>query len=273
MDCDPTQKARQIAPHKSEIPGAGRAIARRPSLRVDHPEGRVSEMGSPMPALAATTHDDPVLKRSNLVADAEEDAAPPRLPHSWRLPVALLSIGWALAFAVLTACAAALNLAGASFSSPSFHTLPLAVLSLSSGLHNLLLPREMAVLGRWRAYLLGALLGCAGCLTCFAACEAASMALLCCGSVLIGVGLAHSQNYRFGVLLCVPDAANHPVAISWVLAGMSSCGSKVHLHTGARSAAHMFSVQVAWSAPYLAPSLPSTVETCLRSAPSRACSP
>ena len=81
-----------------------------------------------MPALAATTHDDPVLKRSKLVADAEEDAAPPRLPHSWRLPVALLSIGWALAFAVLTACAAALNLAGASFSSPSFHTLPLAVL-------------------------------------------------------------------------------------------------------------------------------------------------
>ena len=148
----------------------------------------------------------------------EEQTPIPR-HQGWRLPVALLSIGWALTFATFTACAAAINLAGASFSSPGYHTFPLAVVAFSSGLHNLLLPREIAVLGRWRAYLLGALLGGSGCLLCFAACEAASMALLCCGAVLIGVGIAHGQNYRFGVLLCVPDAANHPVAISWVLAG------------------------------------------------------
>lgn len=148
----------------------------------------------------------------------EEQTPIPR-QQGWRLPVALLSIGWALTFATFTACAAAINLAGASFSSPGYHTFPLAAVAFSTGLHNLLLPREIEVLGRWRAYLLGALLGGSGCLLCFAACEAASMALLCCGAVLVGVGIAHGQNYRFGVLLCVPDAANHPVAISWVLAG------------------------------------------------------
>ena len=34
----------------------------------------------------------------------------------------------------------------------------------------------------------------------------------------LGVGLAHAQNFRFGVGLCVA-AAKQPVAISWVLAG------------------------------------------------------
>lgn len=45
------------------------------------------------------------------------------------------------------------------------------------------------------------------------------MLLLCVGAVLTGIGLSHAQNYRFGVVLCVPDPANHPIAISWVLAG------------------------------------------------------
>ena len=44
------------------------------------------------------------------------------------------------------------------------------------------------------------------------------MALLFTGAVLIGIGLAHSQNFRFGVTLCVAKP-KEPVAISWVLAG------------------------------------------------------
>ena len=141
------------------------------------------------------------------------------VPSSWRLPVLLLSLCWCLCFSVLTACAATINLAGARFSTSAYHTVPLALTTFSSGLFNLVLPFELRAFGRWRAYLLGALVGCVGGLTCFAACESASMLLLCVGAVLIGIGLSHAQNYRFGVVLCVPDPANHPIAISWVLAG------------------------------------------------------
>jgi len=45
------------------------------------------------------------------------------------------------------------------------------------------------------------------------------MPLLCVGARLIGLGLLHAQNYRFGFELCAPDPAKHPVASSWVLAG------------------------------------------------------
>ena len=53
---------------------------------------------------------------------------------------------------------------------------------------------------------------------CFAGIEIGSLALLCFGAAFIGIALAHAQNYRFGVTLCVPEASQ-PVAISWVLAG------------------------------------------------------
>ena len=44
------------------------------------------------------------------------------------------------------------------------------------------------------------------------------MALLLIGAILLGIAQGSAQNYRFGVLMCVPEA-HHPVAISWVLAG------------------------------------------------------
>ena len=141
-----------------------------------------------------------------------------RMNH-WAIPVLLLSSCWALSFAVLTSGAAASNLAAASLTSVATLTsFPLAFTTFTSGLYNLILPFEIEWLGRYRAYLLGALVGLAGCLVCWAGMVVQSLALLLIGCLAIGVGLSHSQNYRFGVLQCVPQQ-HHPVAISWVLAG------------------------------------------------------
>lgn len=142
-----------------------------------------------------------------------------RLKQRWRLPVLILSLGWALAFSVLTSGAATLNLAGSQLSSEAFHSTALAVVTFSAGFYNLVLPKEIARLGRWRSYLFGAATGCVGCIISMAGCEASSMAMLCLGGVLTGVGLCHGQNFRFGVTLCLPDPELAPVAISWVLAG------------------------------------------------------
>ena len=137
----------------------------------------------------------------------------------WWPVVLLFAVCWALAFSVLTACAASANLAGAMLSDDaSTSTLPLALTSFTTGAYNIVLPAEFARLGYWGAYLLGGLVGVLGCLLCFAACELGHMYLLCIGAVFIGIAMAHAQNYRFGVVLCV-DAAKAPIAISWVLAG------------------------------------------------------
>jgi hypothetical protein len=147
--------------------------------------------------------------------DAPAQAGEPR----WWPAIGVLSVCWALAFSVLTACAAAINLAAASLSaSPGLRTLPLALISFTSAAYNVALPAAFARLGRLGAYIVGAAIGVAGGLVCLLACERASVGALCVGAVLIGVGECHAQNYRFGVLLCVPEAA-HPIAISWVLAG------------------------------------------------------
>tara|TARA_B110001452_G_C15196059_1_gene415164 strand:- start:147 stop:1466 length:1320 start_codon:yes stop_codon:yes gene_type:complete len=150
--------------------------------------------------------------------EPQKPSAQPPKPN-WRLPVLLLSLGWALAFSVLTSGAATLNLAGAQLSSEAFHSTALAVVTFSAGFYNLVLPKEIASLGRWRSYLFGAATGCVGCLISMAGCEASSMAMLCLGGVLTGVGLCHGQNFRFGVTLCLPDPELAPVAISWVMAG------------------------------------------------------
>ena len=137
----------------------------------------------------------------------------------WWPPVLLLSVCWALAFSVLTACAASINLTGAELSlNSNLATMPLALNSLSTGMYNFVLPAEFAKLGRWGAYLLGAVIGMVGCVCCLLGCELCSFELLCLGAVQVGVALAHAQNFRFGVLLCV-ESAKAPVAISWVLAG------------------------------------------------------
>ncbi len=139
--------------------------------------------------------------------------------HLWYRPVLLLSVCWALAFSVLTACAASLNLAGREISSDAaIATLPMAMQSYCTGIYNLVLPFEFERLGRWQAYMLGGVIGISGCICCIIALEAQSMLLLCAGSAQIGIALAHSQNFRFGVGLCV-EPARVPVAISWVLAG------------------------------------------------------
>jgi MFS family permease len=131
----------------------------------------------------------------------------------------LLSGCWALAFSVLTSGAASANLAAASLTdAAALASFPLAVITFISGLFNLVLPQEIGLLGRYRAYLVGAAIGAGGCVMCWAAMLIKSLALLLVGCVLVGIGLSHAQNYRFGVLQCVPEA-QHPVAISWVLAG------------------------------------------------------
>jgi len=147
------------------------------------------------------------------------DAATPPPPKGWWLPVLTLSACWALAFAVLTSGAASVNLAGAALTDTSaLSSFPLAFISFTSGIYNLVLPIEIRTLGRYRTYLLGACVGVLGCIVSWAGMLVGSLAVLLTGAVFIGVGLSHSQNYRFGVLLCVPEA-QHPVAISWVLAG------------------------------------------------------
>ena len=138
---------------------------------------------------------------------------------SWWLPVLILSLGWSLAFSTLTAGAASLNLASAGFASAELRTLPMAIMTLGSGFYNLALPLEIKRLGRWRSYLLGALVGLLGSVLCAFACELRSLALLAVGAAFAGIGLSHAQNYRFGATLCVPDASKAPIAISWVLAG------------------------------------------------------
>ena len=138
---------------------------------------------------------------------------------SWWLPVLILSLGWSLAFSTLTAGAASLNLASAGFASAELRTLPMAIMTLGSGFYNLALPLEIKRLGRWRSYLLGALVGLLGSVLCAFACELRSLALLAVGAAFAGIGLSHAQNYRFGATLCVPNASKAPIAISWVLAG------------------------------------------------------
>ena len=141
-------------------------------------------------------------------------------PAPWWQPVLLLSLCWMMSFSVLTACAASANLAGAALNSgdPGLNTLPLAITTFTTGVYNAAMPWLFGKLGRWRAYLMGALVGCAGGLVAWGACEVGSLGLLCFGTFLMGVGLCHSQNYRFGVQLCVPEGRKE-VAISWVLAG------------------------------------------------------
>jgi hypothetical protein len=137
----------------------------------------------------------------------------------WWLPVTLLSGCWALAFSVLTSGAASANLAAASLiDAAALTSFPLAVILLISGLFNLVLPKEIGLLGLYCAYLIGAAIGAGGCVVCWAAMLTESLALLLVGCAFVGIGLSHAQNYRFGVLQCVSEA-QHPVAISWVLAG------------------------------------------------------
>ena len=137
----------------------------------------------------------------------------------WWPPVLVLSIGWALAFSVLTSCASAINLAGASLSgNPNLDTLPLSATSFSTALFNFLLPSIFKRLGRHRGYVAGTFFGIAGGLCCMVAIELKLFSLLILGGVAIGISLSNAQNYRFGVILCVPEA-QRSVAISWVLAG------------------------------------------------------
>jgi hypothetical protein len=153
----------------------------------------------------------------NVSSGASETA--PTTTQSWWSAVAVLCLGWALCFSVLTSCAASINLAAAMISDVSaFQTVPLACQTFAIGIYNLLLPTEFSYVGRRNAYLLGSLFGLVGSLICFAGIEIGSLALLCFGAAFIGIALAHAQNYRFGVTLCVPEASQ-PVAISWVLAG------------------------------------------------------
>lgn len=154
------------------------------------------------------------------MSDSKPAAAPRAVQQPrWWLPVLLLSGCWALAFSVLTSGAASANLAAASLTdAAALSSFPLAVITFTSGLYNLVLPHEIGLLGRYRTYLAGAAVGAGGCIVCWAAMVAESLALLLMGCVFVGIGLSHSQNYRFGVMHCVPEA-QHPIAISWVLAG------------------------------------------------------
>ena len=103
----------------------------------------------------------------------------------------VLSIGWALAFSVLTSCASAINLAGASLSgNPNLDTLPLSATSFSTALFNFLLPSIFKRLGRHRGYVAGTLFGIAGGLCCMAAIELRLFSLLILGGVAIGISLS-----------------------------------------------------------------------------------
>lgn len=170
-----------------------------------------SNVAPPAPATEVPTATETPIQVASIEITPTSDA--------WWPPVLLLSACWAVGFSVLTACAASINLTGAALSeNAATATLPLALTSFTTGLYSLLLPAEFARLGRYRSYVAGALVGALGCFGCLAGCELQSMLLLCIGAVLVGVGMAHSQNFRFGVVLCV-SAPKEPVAISLVLAG------------------------------------------------------
>lgn len=140
----------------------------------------------------------------------------------WRLCTLMLALGWALTFSCLTANASAGNLAVKTLvpDLTHLHSTVLACSTFANGLMNLALPHIFGRLGRWKAYILGTLLGLMGSFLCFVALAwARSLPLLLLGAILLGCGLCFGANYRFGVLLLGVPKAHAPVAISWVLAG------------------------------------------------------
>jgi len=122
----------------------------------------------------------------------------------------------------MTACAATANLA-AKYLNPQLtatHTMPLALMTFTTGLTNVILPLLFRRLGRWPTYVLATAMGLAGSFLCLIAIQlASSLALLLLGMVGIGFGLSAGNNYRFAVLLLGVPKEEHAVASSWVIAG------------------------------------------------------
>lgn len=139
----------------------------------------------------------------------------------WRLCTFILSLGWALTFSCLTANAAAGNLAIASLvpDTPALHSITLALATFVNGLMNLALPYFFRTCGRWRAYVLGTVIGLAGSGMCFLGLVLRRVPLLLVGAMMLGCGFTFATNYRFGVLLLGVPKQQAPIAISWVLAG------------------------------------------------------
>lgn len=149
--------------------------------------------------------------------ECEKEVAPDASPDNWR-GVALLSLAWACSFATLTAAVAVMSLAGKPFSpSAGADTVPLACVFYFSGLANAAIPYEINRLGRRGAYLLGAAVGVVGSIVCALAVLWKSFILLCLGGSLLGMSIAHAQNYRFAAILLAHS--NPPKAVSWVTAG------------------------------------------------------
>jgi len=135
----------------------------------------------------------------------------------WR-SIALLSLAWACAFSTVTSSIATIVLVGQPLAPvAALETLPLACLFYATGLANAALPLEFRRLGRRGAYLLGAAIGMVGGAVVALAIYAESFGLVCAGGALLGVAMAHAQNYRFAAVLLAQS--NPPKAISWVLAG------------------------------------------------------
>jgi len=151
----------------------------------------------------------------------ESGREPPGKPAETRddwCGVGLLSACWACAFSTLTVAIATIALAGMPFApGAGAHTLPLACVFYSMGLANAAIPAEVRRLGRQGAYILGAALGVAGCGVCAVAIVIESFVVLCLGGALLGMGIAHAQNYRFAAVLLA--GSNPPKAIAWVTAG------------------------------------------------------
>ena len=140
----------------------------------------------------------------------------------WRLSCALLALCYSLTFCTLTAIAASGNLAAADLvpNLPALHTVPLATVTLSSGLAAFVLPCEFSRLSRRHAYLCGTAIGLLGSLLALVAIEwARSLPLLLLGMLCCGIAVAHGNNYRFACLLLGVPKPQQPVAIAYTTLG------------------------------------------------------
>lgn len=130
----------------------------------------------------------------------------------------LLAIAWAGALSTFTAAIATLSLVAVKISpDPSVDTLPLAIVFYASGFANAALPKEIQVLRRGGAYLVGAAAGFLGSVCIAISCKTRSFFTICIGSLLLGCAIAHAQNYRFAAILLAPSSP--PKAIGRVLMG------------------------------------------------------
>ncbi|TJZ78727.1 MFS transporter [Chitiniphilus eburneus] len=101
---------------------------------------------------------------------------------------------------------------------PALATVPYLLITASTALATLVVPRLIARLGYRKVFALGAVIGLLGGMTCVAALFAQSFALFCLAAPLQGFYQATSLYYRYAAAESAPDA-HKGSAMAWVLSG------------------------------------------------------